>query len=221
MTRRRKRFATSSSRLRSSRIGRRVPTRKRWATTTTRTWIPRASRASGSRRCAPNWRASTPSRTHVTWRDTSVTRNASECHSRSPGSRSPTGKIRTVYIGAVFQNGLTMPDRDYYLNPEDKYAAVPRQVRDLRRANAGARRRTRREVRRGTHRRAGDAPRELSMDQGRESRPGQDLQPDDAAGVPEARAEFRLAVVLRRTGRAGAEAQHSTSLHSSRVSTSW
>jgi len=28
-----------------------------------------------------------------------------------------------VYLGQVYQNGLTMPDRDYYLNPEDKYAA--------------------------------------------------------------------------------------------------
>jgi len=32
-------------------------------------------------------------------------------------------KNSVVYIGAVYQGGLTMPDRDYYLNPEDKYAA--------------------------------------------------------------------------------------------------
>ncbi len=32
-------------------------------------------------------------------------------------------KNSKVYIGSVYQNGLTMPDRDYYLNPEDKYAA--------------------------------------------------------------------------------------------------
>ena len=32
-------------------------------------------------------------------------------------------KNSVVYIGSVYQTGLTMPDRDYYLNPEDKYAA--------------------------------------------------------------------------------------------------
>ena len=34
----------------------------------------------------------------------------------------PDNKNSSVYIGSLFQNGLTMPDRDYYLNPEDKYA---------------------------------------------------------------------------------------------------
>src|SRR4030095_1637728 len=28
----------------------------------------------------------------------------------------------TVYLGALYQNGLTMPDRDYYLSPDEKYA---------------------------------------------------------------------------------------------------
>ena len=27
-----------------------------------------------------------------------------------------------MYIGSLYQNGLTMPDRDYYLNPDEKYA---------------------------------------------------------------------------------------------------
>jgi endothelin-converting enzyme len=31
-------------------------------------------------------------------------------------------KDSTVYIGLIFQGGLTMPDRDYYLSPDDKYA---------------------------------------------------------------------------------------------------
>jgi predicted metalloendopeptidase len=31
-------------------------------------------------------------------------------------------KNSVVYIGSVYQAGLTMPDRDYYLNPEDRYA---------------------------------------------------------------------------------------------------
>jgi predicted metalloendopeptidase len=28
----------------------------------------------------------------------------------------------TAYVGALYQNGLTMPDRDYYLSPDEKYA---------------------------------------------------------------------------------------------------
>jgi putative endopeptidase len=35
---------------------------------------------------------------------------------------SPDNKNSTVYIGALYQNGLTMPDRDYYLNPDARYA---------------------------------------------------------------------------------------------------
>ena len=34
----------------------------------------------------------------------------------------PDSKNSTVYIGSLFQNGLTMPDRDYYLSPDEKYA---------------------------------------------------------------------------------------------------
>jgi predicted metalloendopeptidase len=34
----------------------------------------------------------------------------------------PDNKNSSVYLGALFQNGLTMPDRDYYLNPDEKYA---------------------------------------------------------------------------------------------------
>jgi putative endopeptidase len=36
---------------------------------------------------------------------------------------SPDSKDSSVYLGALYQNGLTMPDRDYYLSPDDKYAA--------------------------------------------------------------------------------------------------
>src|SRR5690348_3567679 len=36
---------------------------------------------------------------------------------------SPDKKNSTVYLGALYQNGLTMPDRDYYLSPDEKYAA--------------------------------------------------------------------------------------------------
>jgi len=35
---------------------------------------------------------------------------------------SPDNKNSTVYLGALYQNGLTMPDRDYYLSPDEKYA---------------------------------------------------------------------------------------------------
>jgi endothelin-converting enzyme len=35
---------------------------------------------------------------------------------------SPDSKNSSVYIGALFQNGLTMPDRDYYLSPDAKFA---------------------------------------------------------------------------------------------------
>jgi putative endopeptidase len=35
---------------------------------------------------------------------------------------SPDNGNSTVYLGALFQNGLTMPDRDYYLSPDEKYA---------------------------------------------------------------------------------------------------
>jgi predicted metalloendopeptidase len=34
----------------------------------------------------------------------------------------PDNGNSTVYLGAIYQNGLTMPDRDYYLNPDAKYA---------------------------------------------------------------------------------------------------
>jgi endothelin-converting enzyme len=34
----------------------------------------------------------------------------------------PDNKNSTVYLGTLFQNGLTMPDRDYYLSPDEKYA---------------------------------------------------------------------------------------------------
>ena len=34
----------------------------------------------------------------------------------------PDNKNSAVYIGSLTQSGLTMPDRDYYLNPDDKYA---------------------------------------------------------------------------------------------------
>jgi putative endopeptidase len=34
----------------------------------------------------------------------------------------PDSKNSSVYIGSLFQNGLTMPDRDYYLSPDEKYA---------------------------------------------------------------------------------------------------
>jgi putative endopeptidase len=35
---------------------------------------------------------------------------------------SPDNANSTVYLGALYQNGLTMPDRDYYLSPDEKYA---------------------------------------------------------------------------------------------------
>ena len=35
----------------------------------------------------------------------------------------PDKRNSTTYIGSVYQNGLTMPDRDYYLSPDAKYAA--------------------------------------------------------------------------------------------------
>jgi len=34
----------------------------------------------------------------------------------------PDNKNSSVYIGSLVQSGLTMPDRDYYLNPDNKYA---------------------------------------------------------------------------------------------------
>ena len=47
----------------------------------------------------------------------------------------PDSKNSSVYIGALFQNGLTMPDRDYYLSPDAKYAkfraAFAQYVEDL------------------------------------------------------------------------------------------
>jgi putative endopeptidase len=36
---------------------------------------------------------------------------------------SPDNMNSSVYLGALYQNGLTMPDRDYYLSPDEKYAA--------------------------------------------------------------------------------------------------
>jgi predicted metalloendopeptidase len=37
---------------------------------------------------------------------------------------SPDNRNSSVYIGALYQNGLTMPDRDYYLSPDAKYTAI-------------------------------------------------------------------------------------------------
>ena len=34
----------------------------------------------------------------------------------------PDNRNSSVYLGALVQTGLTMPDRDYYLNPDEKYA---------------------------------------------------------------------------------------------------
>jgi putative endopeptidase len=34
----------------------------------------------------------------------------------------PDNKNSSVYIGSLYQNGLTMPDRDYYISPDPKYA---------------------------------------------------------------------------------------------------
>ena len=34
----------------------------------------------------------------------------------------PDSKNSSVYIGSIYQTGLTMPDRDYYLSPDAKYA---------------------------------------------------------------------------------------------------
>jgi predicted metalloendopeptidase len=34
----------------------------------------------------------------------------------------PDSKNSSVYLGSLYQNGLTMPDRDYYLSPDEKYA---------------------------------------------------------------------------------------------------
>jgi predicted metalloendopeptidase len=35
---------------------------------------------------------------------------------------SPDSKNSSLYLGALAQNGLTMPDRDYYLSPDEKFA---------------------------------------------------------------------------------------------------
>src|SRR5687768_7485349 len=35
---------------------------------------------------------------------------------------SPDNKNSSVYLAALYQNGLTMPDRDYYLSPDERYA---------------------------------------------------------------------------------------------------
>ncbi len=35
---------------------------------------------------------------------------------------SPDKDNSSMYLGALYQNGLTMPDRDYYLSPDEKYA---------------------------------------------------------------------------------------------------
>ena len=35
----------------------------------------------------------------------------------------PDKKNSTTYLGSIYQNGLTMPDRDYYLSPDARYAA--------------------------------------------------------------------------------------------------
>ncbi|MCB1624133.1 MAG: M13 family metallopeptidase [Pseudomonadales bacterium] len=36
---------------------------------------------------------------------------------------SPDARDSSRYLAALYQNGLTMPDRDYYLDPDDKYRA--------------------------------------------------------------------------------------------------
>ena len=79
----------------------------------------------------------------ATWRATSAIRSASGVAQPFAWFSSPDNGNSTVYLGALYQNGLTMPDRDYYLSPDEKYATLPREVRRVRRADAGARRRAR------------------------------------------------------------------------------
>ena len=151
--------AAHRRRVRTAEPARRAPTRRKWATSISPTWTRRESRAWGWRRSRTSWRASTRSPPRATSRATSAARSASASRSRSHGSRRPTRTIRPMYLGALYQNGLTMPDRDYYLSPDEKYAQLPREVRRVRRADAGARRGTQCALGRRAHRRARDAHR--------------------------------------------------------------
>jgi putative endopeptidase len=42
----------------------------------------------------------------------------------------PDKKNSSVYLGSIVQRGLTMPDRDYYLSPDEKYAQFRAQLTD-------------------------------------------------------------------------------------------
>ena len=184
-----------------------APTRRRSATSTSPTWIPRAWRASGSRRSATNWRASTPSPRRAMWRATSAIRSASGVAQPFAWFSSPDNKNSTVYLGALYQNGLTMPDRDYYLSPDEKYATFRAKFAEYveqmlarageRNAQSAAARIAALETRIANY--------QWTKVQNRD--PVKTYNPHDAARIPEAGAGFRLAGVLRRHGRARAAAR--------------
>jgi predicted metalloendopeptidase len=110
----------------------------------------------------------------------------------------PDSKNSTVYLGAIYQNGLTMPDRDYYLSPDAKYAQFRAKFAEYVEqmlARAGER-----DARSAAARIAALETRianyQWTKVQNRD--PVKTVQPDDAARVPEAGAGLRLDGVLRR-----------------------
>ena len=96
--------------------------RRRSATTTSHSWIRRGSRACG---LAPLRDELARIDAIATPRDVArYIGHAQRIGVAQPFSwfSSPDNKNSTAYIGSIFQNGLTMPDRDYYLSPDAKYA---------------------------------------------------------------------------------------------------
>ena len=183
---------------------RRVRTRRKSATSTSPTWTPRASESLGI----------SPLKDELARIDAIATpRDVARYigYSQRIGVAQPF-----AWFSAPDSKNSTrlsrraLPERAHHARPRllpfsrREVRAVPREVRRVRRTDAGARRRARCEVRCRAHRGARDAHRQLPVDQGAEPRSGEDLQPDDVARVPEAGAGLRLDGVLRRHGRAGA-----------------
>ena len=120
---------------------------------------------------------------------------------------SPDNKNSSVYLGALYQNGLTMPDRDYYLTPDEKYAQFRAKFAEYveqmlarageRNAKSAAARIAALETRIANY--------QWTKVQNRD--PVKTYNPMTPARIPEARAGLRLAGVLRGHGRAGAEAR--------------
>jgi predicted metalloendopeptidase len=135
-------------------------------------------------------------------------------HLEREGVGSPLGgavhqdnRDSTRYVLDMWQSGLGLPDRDYYL--EDNFARVRTAYLEhvgsmLQRCGVGRCRRC------GADRRPGDTPGTTALDTGRQPGPGEDLQPVPARRAVRSHARVRLGLLpaQRRCARPHRDTQH-------------